>query len=55
MRRDQFDRVPSAQIRRSPAKIPRLPSSQVTSDPCRVQACAIAGLAQPTQVADQNR
>src|SRR6185295_3597691 len=40
-----LDCEPSAQTMASPEKMPRRPSSQVTSDPCRVQACAIAGLA----------
>jgi hypothetical protein len=38
-----FDRVPSAQTMVSPAKIPRRPSSQLTSTPCLVHACAVAG------------
>src|SRR5206468_10623159 len=37
------ERVPSAHTIASPIKAPRLPSSQLTSVPCRVHACAMAG------------
>src|SRR5207248_2735886 len=39
----RLDREPSAQTIASPAKMPRRPSSQLTSVPWRVHACAIAG------------
>src|ERR1035437_2547578 len=49
---DRLDRVPSGQMIASPDSKPRLPSSQVTTGPSRVQACAIAGPVQPTAIAD---
>src|SRR5215216_4192661 len=46
------DFEPSAHTMASPAKMPRRPSSQLTSTPCLVQACAIAGpAAAPANVA----
>jgi hypothetical protein len=39
----RLERVPSAQMIVSPASTPRRPSSQATSRPWRVQACASAG------------
>src|SRR5229473_7898693 len=42
---DRLDRVPSGQMIVSPDSNPRLPSSQLTASPSRVQACASAGLA----------
>ena len=35
--------IRNVRIGPSPAKIPRRPSSQLTSTPCRVQACASTG------------
>src|SRR5712671_4088547 len=49
---DKLDRVPSGQMIASPDSKPRRPSSQVTTGPSRVQACAIAGPAPPTEIAD---
>ena len=40
---DRLERVPSAQTIASPERMPRRPSLQLTSLPCRVQACAAAG------------
>ena len=48
----RLDRVPSAQMIVSPESMPRRPSSQLTSTPCRVQACASAGAALPAIIAD---
>src|SRR5215216_2412291 len=47
-----LDFEPSAHTMASPAKMPRRPSSQLTSTPCLVQACAIAGPAAPNASAD---
>ena len=41
----RLERVPSGQMMASPDSMPRRPSSQVTSTPWRVQACASAGAA----------
>src|SRR3984885_7280050 len=49
---DRLDRVPSGQIMASPDSKPRRPSSQLTLAPSRVQACAIAGLAQRAAIVD---
>ncbi len=48
----RLDRVPSGQMIASPVNIPRRPSSQVTSLPCRVHFCAAAGPAQPDAITD---
>ena len=44
--------MPSAQMIASPVKTPRLPSSQLTSVPWRVQDCAMAGEAAPAAMAN---
>ncbi len=49
----RFERVPSAQTIASPVKTPRRPSSQLTSLPCLLQACAIAGPAAQAAAADR--
>jgi hypothetical protein len=49
---ERLDRVPSGQMMASPDSKPRRPSSQVTSAPSRVQACASAGPAPVAAIAD---
>src|SRR5262249_34647025 len=46
-------RVPSGQMMASPVKMPRRPSSQVTSVPWRVQFCAMAEEAVATAAAER--
>src|SRR5580704_8552684 len=48
----RLDRVPSGQMIASPDSTPRRPSSQLTTGPSCVQACAIAGPAPPKTIAD---
>src|SRR5882724_12615245 len=51
---DALDRVPSAQMIASPDSRPRRPSSQLTTGPSWLQACAMAGRAAPaTPMANQ--
>ena len=40
----RLDLVPSGQMIASPVNTPRRPSSQLTSEPCLVQACAVRSL-----------
>src|ERR1700675_2445078 len=48
---DALDRVPSAQMIASPDSNPRRPSSQFTTGPSWLQACAIADPAPPARAA----
>jgi hypothetical protein len=48
----RLDRVPSGQMIASSDSNPRLPSSQLTASPSRVQACASAGQAVLATIAD---